>query len=119
MIIFASIYAIVVGLAMLGLWLMLYLKKQIPELQTEPYRIGFHLAGEALTALLLVIGGVSLLLGIPWGVWIYLIALGMLFYTAIVSPGYYAQKGEWTMVIMFAVILLLGLVSAVVVLSSS
>jgi len=111
LVIFASVFAIVIGLAMLGLWVMLYLRKQIPELKTEPYRIGFHLAGEALTAAMLVIGGTGVLLGTSWGLWIYLIAMGMLFYTAIVSPGYYAQKGEWSMVIIFTIVTVLGLLS--------
>jgi hypothetical protein len=35
----------------------------------------------------------------------------MLLYTAIVSPGYFAQKGEWAMVVMFAVILILAALS--------
>ncbi len=35
----------------------------------------------------------------------------MLLYTVIVSPGYFAQKREWPMVGMFAVLLALALVS--------
>jgi len=33
----------------------------------------------------------------------------MLLYTLIVSPGYFAQKGQWAFVGMFAVILVLAL----------
>lgn len=114
--IFASIFAIFVGFSMLGLWLMLYLRRQIPELTSEPYRILFHIAGEILTALLLIVGGIGLWAGTPWGSWIYLVSIGMLFYTAIVSPGYYAQKGQWAMVGMFGVVFILGVVSLVAVL---
>jgi hypothetical protein len=37
----------------------------------------------------------------------------MLAYTAIVSPGYFAQQGQWPLVGMFAVILALDIVSAI------
>ena len=39
------------------------------------------------------------------------LAVGMLLYTVIVSPGYFAEKGEWAYVGMFAVVLALALVS--------
>ena len=41
--------------------------------------------------------------------------MGMLLYTVIVSPGYFAEKGQWAFVGMFAVIVLLALVSIVLV----
>ena len=41
-----------------------------------------------------------------------LVALGMLLYTVIVSPGYFAQRGEWPLVAMFGVLLLSALVFA-------
>jgi hypothetical protein len=106
----ASVYAIIVGVSMIGLWLMLFLTKKIPELASEPYRIGFHLAGEILTALLLILGGIGLWAGYTWGNWVYLVSLGMLFYTSIVSPGYYAQQRQWGMVVMFAVVLIFGVI---------
>jgi hypothetical protein len=39
----------------------------------------------------------------------------MLLYTVIVSPGYFAEKGQWAFVAMFAVLLLLALLSIVLV----
>ena len=109
--IFAAIYAIVVGVGMIGQWLVFLATGQVPELKTEPLRIRFHLAAEFATALALVAGGLALLTGQPWGRWFYLLAMGMLLYTVIVSPGYFAQKGQWAFVGMFAVVLLLALVS--------
>ena len=106
----ASVYAIFVGFSMLGLWLMLFLTKKIPELATEPYRIGFHLVGEVLTALLLILGGIGLSTGFTWGKWVYLVSLGMLFYTSIASPGYYSQQRQWGKVVIFAVVLILGVI---------
>jgi hypothetical protein len=109
--IFAAIYAIVVGAGMIGQWLFSLATGQVPELVTEPLRIRFHLAAEFATALALLAGGLALLTGQAWGRWFYLLAMGMLLYTVIVSPGYFAQKGQWAFVGMFAVVLLLALVS--------
>lgn len=109
--IFAAIYAIVVGAGMIGQWLVFLATGQVPELKTEPLRIRFHLAAEFATALALVVGGLALLTGQSWGRWFYLLAMGMLLYTVSVSPGYFAQKGQWAFVGMFAVVLLLALVS--------
>jgi hypothetical protein len=44
---------------------------------------------------------------------VYLVAVGMLLYSMIVSPGYFAQRGEWPLVGVFAVLLLLALLSLV------
>ena len=111
--VFPALFAIIVGLGMIGLWSMLLLTKQVPELETEPLRIRFHIAAEFITAIALLFGGVGLLSGQSWGQWIYLLATGMLLYTVIVSPGYYAEKGEWPFVGMFAAILILAFVSLV------
>ena len=111
--IFASIFALIVGIGMIGQWTFFLLNHQVPELKTEPVRIGFHLAAEFLTAMALIAAGTSLLAGAPWGRSLYLIAVGMLFYTSIVSPGYFAQKREWPLVAMFAVILVLALISLI------
>jgi len=92
---FAAIFSIVVGAGMVGQWTVSYISKQIPELKTEPIRIGFHIAAEMATAVLLIVGGIGLLVQSKWSVDIFLLSMGMLFYTAIVSPGYFAQKGQW------------------------
>ena len=113
--IFAAIYAIVVGAGMIGQWLVFLATGQVPEVVTEPLRLRFHLAAEFATALALLAGGLALLTGQAWGRWCYLLAMGMLLYTVIVSPGYFAQKGQWAFVGMFAVVLLLALVSIVLI----
>lgn len=109
--IFPSVFAIVIGVLMIGQWSFFYLSHQIPELETEPYRILFHLAGEFATAVALIVGGVALLASWKWSLWFYMLAMGMLLYTAIVSPGYFAQKGRWPLVGMFAVLFILALIS--------
>lgn len=113
--VFAAIFALVVGVGMIGQWILFLVTGQVPELETEPLRIRFHLAAEFATALALVAGGLALLTDQSWGRWFYLVAAGMLLYTAIVSPGYFAEKGQWAFVGMFGVVLVLALVSIVLV----
>lgn len=108
---FAAIYAIFVGVLMLVQWIFFAVTGQIPELQNEPVRIGMHLAGEGITALMLIFSGIGLFRGKVWGRAATIFALGMLTYTVIVSPGYFAQKGVWPIVVMFALLLVLTMVS--------
>lgn len=73
----ASIFAIVVGLGMIGQWVLSYVSKRIPELENEPIRIWFHIVAEMTTALCLITGGVGLLVQANWGSTIFLISMGM------------------------------------------
>jgi len=109
----AAIYAIVVGLLMFGQWAMFLITGNVPELETEPVRIAFHLAGEFTTAALLVAGGFGLLTLRRWGFHAFLLSMGMLLYTIIVSPGYFGQLGQWVFVLLFAVLVVLTAVYAV------
>lgn len=108
---FAAWYGIVVGLLMVGQWISFIATGQVPELQSEPFRIYFHLAGEFITAAGLIIGGVALLRNLAWAASAYLLASGMLLYSVIVSPGYFAQLGQWALVGMFALLLVLAVAS--------
>ena len=114
--VYPALFAILVGIGMIALWMVSYFTGQIPELESEPIRIKFHLAAEFTTAGVLIIAGVGLLACLDWAVSVYLVAMGFLFYTVIVSPGYFAQKGQWSYVVMFGLILMLGLLSLRVVL---
>ncbi len=107
---FAAWYGIVVGLLMIAQWSFFLAAGQVPELKTEPIRLAFHLAAEFATALGLIAGGVALLRRLPWAKTVYLTAAGMLLYS-VVSPGYFAQQGQWAFVGMFAVLLVLALIA--------
>ena len=109
--IFPALFAILVGVGMIAQWAMSYLSKQIPELQSEPIRIAFHIAAEILTALMLIIAGIGLFSNQSYSRPLFLIAVGMLFYTTVVSPGYFAQKGKWHWVGIFALNITLGVIS--------
>jgi hypothetical protein len=110
---FAAWYAITVGILMLGQWTFFLASGHVPELQTEPFRIAFHLLGEGVTAMALIVSGISLLRGTAWAREAAFASLGMLTYTVLVSPGYFAQLGQWPFVAMFGVLLLLTLFSYV------
>jgi hypothetical protein len=107
----AGLYGIGVGVMMVAQWTFFIATGQTPELQTEPIRIAFHLAAEFITALGLVVSGIGLLRRTAWSPNAHLLFAGMLTYSVIVSPGYFAQQGQWVFVLMFAVLLLLALAS--------
>ena len=113
---FPAIFAIVVGLGMIGQWTASFIKRQIPELKTEPIRIWFHIVAEMTTAVCLIGAGTGLFIQSNWSIPLYLVASGMLFYTAIVSPGYFVQKGQWGWLVMFGVVIVLGMFSLFLVL---
>lgn len=112
---FPAIFAILVGLGMIGQWAFSFLSRQIPELETERVRILFHIAAELTTAVALITGGIGLMVNAGWGIPLYLLATGMLLYTAIVSPGYFAQKGKWVWLGIFGVLIVLALIGVAMV----
>lgn len=102
-------FLILVGTLMISQWSISLAIGQVPEASTEPIRLGFHLAAELTTALSLIFSGWALWVGKPWGRDLGLVALGILVYSLIVSPGYFAQQGQWAPVMMFAVLLIASL----------
>jgi len=111
--VYSAVFAIVVGFGMIGQWLASYLAGKIPEMKTEPIRIGFHIMAEMATALVLVLSGILLLIGAVAGQTVFLVGVGMLFYTCIVSPGYFAQQGNWAWLIMFSALIVMGIVGVI------
>ena len=108
---FAALFAVIVGVLIFGQWAFFLATKQVPELKTEPTRIRFHIVDEFITAGLLIAAGIGLLAESDIAAKLYPVAIGMLVYTVIVSAGYFAQKRVWPIVGMFAMILVLALVS--------
>ena len=104
-----AVFAIIVGAMMFAQWAFFIAAGEVTELDTEPIRISFHLAAEFLTATALVVAGLGLAKGKSWSFPVLMLALGMLSYTIIVSPGYFAQDGEYVLVAMFAVLWILTL----------
>ena len=110
---FASWSALAIGVLMLAQWIFFLVSGQVPELEMEPLRILFHLTAEAATAIALIAAGLALRGGRRGAINLGFVANGMLIYTVIVSPGYFAQQGEWALVAMFLVPLILAVVSVV------
>ena len=97
-------FLMVVGATITGLWLMLLMTGQVPEIETGDRDIWFHLVAELVTAQLLITAGVLSLRRTITGDRLAGIALGALLYTTINSAGFYADQGEWAAVGMFGVL---------------
>lgn len=108
---FPAWYGIGVGLLILLQWAFFLITGSVPEIQTAPWSIGFHIAAEMTMALALIAGGVGTLKFKSWGNKAILIALGMAIYSEINSPGYFAEQGTWALVGMFAILLAGALIS--------
>ena len=102
---FSAWYGILIGLCMIAQWSFSIVAGGVPEFQTAPWAIAFHLAAELTTALVLILGGFAALRAAAWGKTALLVGLGMVIYSEIVSPGYFAQLGQWPIMVMFALIL--------------
>ncbi|MEE9377554.1 MAG: hypothetical protein V3V33_05915 [Candidatus Lokiarchaeia archaeon] len=105
----ASIYIILIGVAMLCMWLLLLLKREVPDLKTKPTQIFFHLIAEFLTSIMLIIGGLGYLMNQPWGVALFFIAVGMVIYSTINAAGFYGQLKDWPMFITLIVFTFISL----------
>jgi hypothetical protein len=102
---FPAWYGILVGFMMVAQWSFSILSGGVPEFQSAPWEIAFHLAAELSTALVLIIGGIATCRSIKPTRQILLVGLGMVIYSEIVSPGYFAQLGQWPLVAVFAILL--------------
>ena len=106
-----ALYAVAVGLLMLVMWGFLIAAGEVPELATGEAEIYFHLTAEFLTAFLLILGGAAVLLRRNRLGRLLTVGFGMLLYTLIVSPGYYVDLGKTPIVVMFAVLFVLTVIS--------
>lgn len=102
-----SVYCIVVGFAMATVW--------VAELRRGAWHRGdrshaeltLHLSAELITAAWLIGGAAALLAFGRSATPAVAVALGMLLYTTVVSPGYFIARRELRPVGMFAVLMLL------------
>lgn len=100
-------FQVLVGTGMIGIWILNFLGGEIPELQSEPWSISMHILAEVVTAILLLISGLSILLKGHKMSALYYIAFGALIYTLIASPGYFAQLSNWVAVALFLAMLVI------------
>ncbi|MHA2052851.1 MAG: hypothetical protein ACW99F_04550 [Candidatus Hodarchaeales archaeon] len=102
---FVIVYSILIGIFMIGFWSVALLKGMIPE-EEKPWAITFHLFSEFSTAILLVVSGLGLWFKVGWLEPFSLISLGMLLYIVIYSPGYYLQKKNKPMGLLFGFLII-------------
>jgi len=110
--IIASIYTIIIGIAMICMWIFLLGKKEVPELTTKPTQITFHLIAEFITSVMLLIGGIGLFTNQSWGLVIFYISIGMIIYSSINAAGFYGQLKDWPM---FIILLTFTIISLIIV----
>jgi hypothetical protein len=118
--VFSGIFSLAVGVLMIGQWTVTLLRKQVagPDAGISgrgKLEMAFHYVAEFTTALLMIVAGIGLLTGTEWGRVLFFVSIGMLIYTVINSPGYFAQKGQWPAVLMFALLLVLAVFSLILV----
>lgn len=108
-----GLLGIVVGALMFGQWAIALATGRVPELQTRPIEIRLHLVAEFASGIVLMVGGLATVIALPVGPPLLLFGLGMLTYTAIVSPGYFWARGQRAPVAMFALIVIAAILAAV------
>lgn len=101
------------GASVIGMWLMILNTQTIPEGQTE---LGFHLFSEFLMATLCLVSGFLLLKEKSIAVPLNFIGLSMVIYSVLNAAGYYGEKGEIPMMIMFTVLFLMTTVALILLL---
>jgi len=101
-----SIFYFIVGIGIIGLWIMLFATNQIPELETEPVSIAFHIVIEVSMGIMSILTGYFILKNHKFSQVFLLFTAGMLSYSVINSSGYYGDLGNFAMIVMFGVILI-------------
>ena len=112
-------YSIFIGILVIGFWIMSLSTGNVPELETEPIEIYFHLSSEFLMAILAIISGIGLLKKQKWADLLFVLSSGMVIYSVINSSGYFGNDNEWAMVIMFMVLLVLSALTSFLILKDS
>lgn len=92
-------YSIIVGISVIAMWTMILLTQTVPE---GTIALTFHLFSEFLMATLSIISGILLIRKASTLVILLNVAgLGMILYSVLNAAGYYGQKGETPMMLMF------------------
>lgn len=104
-----GVYNLIVGACMLGMWIFFYFSNSIPELESEPITIIFHLVAEIMTALVLCISGISMLKRHQYSDLLYYLSFGMLLYTLINSVGYFFYPVDLSMIVLFGILFIVSL----------
>jgi hypothetical protein len=105
-----AVFSILIGAALLGTWIVLFVLGNVPELATSPLQTGLLLVAEFLTGLSLIVGGSGLLARARWGVPLDLVALGMLLYVSTYYTGILGQQGNTPAAVFMAMVAIFTIV---------
>ena len=97
----SAVYGVVMGVGLLGTWVVLFWNGTPPEFMETPLESWFLLLAEVLTGTALVVGGYAVLTARRWGRPLHLVSLGMMLYTCVWSIGAFGQTGNAPAVIWF------------------
>ena len=101
----AAFFNIIIGLIIIYQWFISLRKEDVPEMDTSPKTILTHTIAEMITAITLIMSGILLLQEKGKGYLLYLLSTGMLIYTIVNSAGYFWDKKNYSVVIVFGLLL--------------
>ena len=90
----AAIFSILMGVALIGTWAVLFALGDVADLMKTPFQTTCLLIAEAMTGLSLVVAGAGVLVRASWGMPLTLVAFGMLQYVATYYTGILGQQGN-------------------------
>jgi len=101
---YLAIVPILIGAGMLGFWAVAVATRRVPEIEAGGIEIWFHIVAEVITGVVLIAGGVAVLSDgdALFAIVLSSLSLGMLTYTLIVSPGYYVERRNRPLILVFA-----------------
>lgn len=106
-------YTIFIGISVIAMWIMTL---NGPALHEGKIELGFHLFSEFLMAIICIVSGIRLWLNKPGAKILNVCGLGMVIYSVLNAAGYYGEKGETAMLLMFIILTILT-ASAVILLT--
>ena len=101
-------YSIFLGLSVIAMWIMIQLNGSPQEGNIE---LSFHLFSEFFMAFICVYSGILLLKQNQTGRLLNLTGLGMVIYSVLNAAGYYGERGDFSIMIMFTVLMILTIIA--------
>jgi hypothetical protein len=100
----AAGYSVLMGIGIVGFWVVALVGGEVPEVESELTRVLFHVFSEFLMGGVLIAAGIGLLLGRGWGSRAFVLGMGFAIYSVLNAAGYYGQAGNLGAVVMFLVL---------------
>lgn len=100
----SSVFGIVVGIAIILIWIYRVASGSIPELYDSLLQTKLHVAIQILTGLALIVSGWALWVGRSWAYKAFILANGMLIIAVINAVSWYGDRGEMGFVLFFVAV---------------